>query len=98
MDTLAGQFCDSIVDISVTFSTADTILINPTICQEDFIEFQGMIYDITQPTDEISIVSPNGCDSLVIIDLSFYTPIDSIINLELCSGDSIIVNGVSFRR
>jgi gliding motility-associated-like protein len=96
MDTLAGQFCDSIVDISVTFSTADTILINPTICQEDFIEFQGMIYDITQPTDEISIVSPNGCDSLVIIDLSFYTPIDSIINLELCSGDSIIVNGVTY--
>ena len=98
IDTLTGMFCDSIVNINVSFLDADTIPINATICTGDSILLEGLWFNESFPYAELNIVNPNGCDSLVIIDVSFYPPSDSLISLELCSGDSIVVNNIVYNE
>jgi len=96
IDTIPGQFCDSIININVVFSTADTIVFDQTICQDDSVLIRGTYYDIDNPFEEIPIINPNGCDSLIQVDLQFYPIADTIIDTELCTNDSIEINGIFY--
>ncbi|MDF1699288.1 MAG: gliding motility-associated C-terminal domain-containing protein [Saprospiraceae bacterium] len=95
-DTLQGMFCDSIVNINVIFTGADTLIFDPVLCPGDSILIEGLWFNEDIPNAEINIVNPNGCDSLIIIDVSFFPEADSMLNVELCTGDSIVVNGTVY--
>jgi len=95
-DTLSGVACDSIIDINVTFQTGDTLRINDFICAGDSIEIEGIWYDEDFLFNEVILSSGGSCDSFLIVDLSVYPVADTLLDLQLCEGDSIVVAGFVF--
>jgi len=97
-DTIPGMVCDSIIDIRINFTTSDTIVENPTICLGDSIFIAGIWFSELLPNATIDIVNSVGCDSVLIIDVDFFPSADSLIDLTLCTGDSIVVNGTTYNE
>ncbi len=96
IDTLPGFVCDSIVNIQVNFYELDTTIIDTTICNGTSVMISGNTYDANQMIDTIDLSNVDGCDSLIFVNVSFYPTADSLIQLDLCSGDMIMVNGVIY--
>jgi gliding motility-associated-like protein len=93
-DTLSSvALCDSIIyqEIQVnptSFETrnifrclGDSVLINGT-----WVFTTGVYYD--------SLLSSNGCDSIIEINLTIASPIIINANIDICDGDSLLVHGV----
>ncbi|MEM9548605.1 MAG: gliding motility-associated C-terminal domain-containing protein [Bacteroidota bacterium] len=95
-DTISGMNCDSIVTINVEFLELDTVDITETICLGDSTFILGTWYSESFPSDEFSTMNATGCDSLIRVNVSFFPPADTLLNVMLCSGDSLIVNGAVF--
>lgn len=72
LEILAGSTCDSIVQIDLAFTAADTGQVNQTLCRGDFLTIDGVRYDeanvsgITSSGQNI-----RGCDSLTRVQLTF---------------------------
>ena len=98
IDTLPGITCDSFININVTFSNIDTSYILETICPGDSTEYFSTWFDEDNPNGEFPVANPNGCDSLFIVDISFYEVADSMINETLCEGSFIEVNGFIYNE
>ena len=83
---------------TTTFQVASTFIafIEPTLCPNESITVNGNTYDITTPMGEETIINPGDCDSTLMINLSFFSPADSLIDQQLCEGQSIIVNGNTY--
>ncbi len=65
--------------------------INPTLCEEESITINGVIYD-NNNTDGMEVLvgaASNGCDSIVQVHLDFYPEIITYINTTTCFGDVI---------
>ncbi len=88
--------CDSLLNINLNFVSQVNVERNETLCSGQSIEVNGIIYDEANPSGMETISSASGCDSLVMINLSFAPA--SIGNVEetLCSGGTITVNGVVY--
>lgn len=95
----AGQNgCDSTVNVSLTFSSILSSTISGPICQGETIVVNGTTYDYNNPTGTETVpgAGQNGCDSLYTIDL---TPADASsysVSDQLCSGESMVVNGTLY--
>ncbi len=98
IDTIPGIECDSFININVTFSNIDTSYIVETICAGDSVNYFSTWFDEDFASDEFPVSNPNGCDSLFIVDISFFPLTDSLINPILCEGDFIIVDGVTYNE
>ncbi len=95
----ASQYgCDSVVSINLNFLPAPVTTINSTLCQGESITVNGNVYDQNTPSgiERIPGVSPNGCDSTIIINLNFVSP--AIVNIDstLCAGGSLTLNGTVY--
>ncbi|MEE9372162.1 MAG: gliding motility-associated C-terminal domain-containing protein [Saprospiraceae bacterium] len=88
--------CDSIVTVDLTFITATEETISSILCEGEEINVNDEIYDIDRPTGQEIIRLSNGCDSIIIIDLSFKTSSTTIFNNKLCKEESIVVNGITY--
>ncbi|MEL6944652.1 MAG: hypothetical protein AAFO82_18505, partial [Bacteroidota bacterium] len=90
--------CDSVVVIDLSFVNSDTLFVERGICGEESLEFNGVTYDASNPSG-VEII-PNGsfagCDSVIVVNLSVLPIAESEINREICEGESIIVNGVTY--
>jgi gliding motility-associated-like protein len=71
----------------------DTIL-----CQEDFLFYNGTVYDKSNPTgmEALDAQTINGCDSIVNINVSFFPVAQSTIDTLLCADENILVNGTLY--
>lgn len=96
IDTIDGMKCDSFININVSFDDVDTSYILETICAGDSTNYFSTWFTEANPYEEITINAQSGCDSLIIVDISFFPPVDSLINPILCEGDFIIVNTVTY--
>lgn len=92
--------CDSIVNINLSFYPPAVFDLNQTLCESDSIIINGVVYDINNPsgTEIITNASVNGCDSIVNINLDFYTAAVFDLTQTLCEGESIIVNNVIYNQ
>jgi gliding motility-associated-like protein len=95
-DTIPGSRCDSIISIMVNFQDADTSSINEILCAGDSIMIGSLFYGENNLSDTITISNPNGCDSLTIINVSFYPQVDSLLMVPLCAGESTTINGTIY--
>ena len=96
IDTIDGIECDSFININVSFEDVDTSYILETICPGDSTNYFSTWFTEANPYEEITINAESGCDSLIIVDISFFPQVDSLINPLLCEGDFIIVNTVTY--
>jgi gliding motility-associated-like protein len=98
--TLAGaswQGCDSIINVDLDFINPVFNIIQ-SLCTGESLVVNGTTYDATHPagTEVFPGASSLGCDSTVNIFLTFNAPSTTSLNLTLCEGDSVVVNGTVF--
>ncbi len=95
-----GSFhgCDSTIFVSLTFNSVVTNNINETLCPGESMVVNGNTYDAsnTSGTETIDNGSYLGCDSVIVVDLSFYPVASSTLDDQLCIGGSMTVNGTVY--
>ncbi len=94
----ANGGCDSTIIIDLSFYNAVQTTVDDLLCTDESLTINGNIYDQNNPsgTEILENASANGCDSTVIIDLSFYPVATSSLNLMLCPEESMTVNGNTY--
>jgi hypothetical protein len=92
--------CDSIINVMLSFFPLDTFNIDTTLCPGESIMVNGVNYDITMPsgTEVLAGAAADGCDSIVVINLSFYPSDIFNLNGPLCRGESILVDGTVYNE
>ncbi|MCB9297384.1 MAG: gliding motility-associated C-terminal domain-containing protein [Lewinellaceae bacterium] len=85
-------------DIAIEVLSAPSASLSPTLCPGERLTVNGTIYDASNPTgtEVIPTGSVQGCDSTVIVNLSFYPDAVGELTTVLCSGGSIEVNGTVY--
>lgn len=94
----AQNGCDSTVQISLAFFPPITDTFSTVLCPGGSIIVNGTVYNETNPQGEetFSGAAQGGCDSLVFVSLSFEDSIITDLVLDLCAGDTVLVNGTSY--
>lgn len=79
--------CDSIVNITLIFYPPASDTISYIGCMGDgySVEVLGHTFDESNPTGTFTIIPPEGCDSIITVDLHF---LDCVASLEL-TGDQL---------
>jgi gliding motility-associated-like protein len=90
--------CDSTVQINLSFLQPASFDLVQTLCEGESVAVNGTVYDQNNPSGMETLVGAavNGCDSIVSIGLSFVAPVSEDIELELCSGENLTVNGTVY--
>ncbi|MBK8563195.1 MAG: gliding motility-associated C-terminal domain-containing protein [Saprospiraceae bacterium] len=95
-----GSFlgCDSVIFVSLAFSSVVTNTISETLCPDESIIVNGTTYNASNPsgTETIPNGSFLGCDSAIVVNLSFYLVASSTLDDQLCIGGSMMVNGTVY--
>jgi gliding motility-associated-like protein len=97
-DTLrfaAFNGCDSLRDIAIGILDEPRWELNDTLCESEFRIIHGTRYDINRSTgtERLSGMAANGCDSLVVVKLSFRSTLSGRYDIALCPEDSLLLNG-----
>ncbi len=98
LEDASANGCDSTIFIDIAFDNASFNNIMETICMNDEIEVNGVVYDFDNPNgaDTLFNGSVQGCDSIITVALDFY---DLAVGEEMetiCQGDTINILGVDF--
>jgi hypothetical protein len=71
--------------------------VNVTACFGSSYNFNGTNYTTAGIyTHNIPSGSVNGCDSTVVLNLTFLPEISSNQTIDICYGDSVVINGVTY--
>ena len=89
---VASNGCDSIRIIEIIEVNQIINNIEETICFGDSIVIDGVTYNEDNPVMTDTVVSSNGCDSIVNINITVLDQITGAFNETICYGDSILVN------
>jgi hypothetical protein len=95
LQTING--CDSIVTLNLTVNAALTGSFSQSICSGSSFPFNGL--QLTQPgayNDTLQTLS--GCDSIVTLNLSVNTVLESSMTNSICSGDTYLFNGLNLSQ
>ncbi len=95
-DTLrSAGGCDSIVELTLTVLTRSDQNITAEICQGDQYLFGGINYT-TSGTYRDTIPARNGCDSIIILELTVHPTAQTLVEQEICEGSSFVFGGQSY--
>lgn len=92
--TAAG--CDSIVTLNLNVTPAITSTINRTICKGNAYNFGGTNYTSSQNGIQHTFQTPNGCDSIVTLNLTVTPPLTGTQTTNICQGQSYTFNGITY--
>ena len=84
--------CDSIIILDLAISPTYSINTSASICPGDSLLFGGN-YLTAAGTYYDSLQSVNGCDSVMILDLSINATYSMNTNAAICQGDSLLFGG-----
>lgn len=92
-DTLSSAFtCDTILTTNLTVQSAFTISVSQSICEGDSF-FAGGGYQSGGGVFRDTFSTAEGCDSIVITNLTVADTFRIISTLYLCPGDSVFAGG-----
>lgn len=92
---LAVGGCDSVIILNLSILPDLTTQFDVNICPGESFFFEGV--DITDPGVYTSLYSgENGCDSTVILNLSYYPADDDTVQAVICEGESYELYGQVF--
>jgi len=88
--------CDSMVTYNLFFFEESNFTLEDVLCSGESIMVNGIVYDELNDSgvEVLEDMGVNGCDSIVIVDLSFNPVYDLASDTTLCQGDSIFINGL----
>ncbi|MEZ4959442.1 MAG: gliding motility-associated C-terminal domain-containing protein [Saprospiraceae bacterium] len=90
--------CDSTVNVNLSFLPVASFLLNDQLCTGGSITVNGTVYNEANPSgmEVLPNAAANGCDSTVIVDLTFGDEVVVNFNPVLCPGESIFINGTLY--
>ncbi len=92
------QGCDSIVVVNLQFFPIASGTLNRTLCVGQSLTVGGQTFNGINPSG--SVVLPNaalhGCDSTVLVSLSFVQTLNTFLTPTLCIGETFNVSGTVF--
>ena len=94
---VASNGCDSTVNITITSIQTATFKLDTTVCSNDTLLINGNIYDINNSSGQEIYTSSSGCDSTVIVNLTFNlqpTVTSNFSDTTVCEDDTITVYGI----
>jgi gliding motility-associated-like protein len=94
----SANSCDSTVNVNLTFNQQVTFNLDSTLCPNGSLTINGNVYDINTPAGMETFVNGSylGCDSTVLVNLSFFTVAFLNLTQTLCPGGSLTVNGAVY--
>ena len=93
-DTLTSiNGCDSVIVTDLTVFPTYEIIQNIEICNGNSYMAEGILQTETGIYYD-TLTSINGCDSVIITDLTVFPTYEIIQNIEICNGDSYIAEGI----
>jgi gliding motility-associated-like protein len=93
IDTFQNQLsCDSIIIFNLTVLPNATTPLSVQICEGQTYNFNGQDLS-SQGTYVANLQTSSGCDSLVELELSVVSKLESEINLSLCPNDQTVFGG-----
>lgn len=95
---IASGGCDSIITINLIFLSETFSEEIFTLCQGASIIIDGQLFNEANPSGTIITVSSNGCDSIIIVDLTFDLVSTEVISYNGCINDgySVVVGGITY--
>ncbi len=90
---LASNGCDSLVYTHLLVKNAIVTTLYPSICEGDSLFAEGA-WQVLSGTYTDSLVAFDGCDSLVVNELTVLNTINTFDSLKICAGDSVLIHGV----
>ncbi len=78
--------CDSVLQLNLEILMPDTLIINESVCPGYYFNGNGF-YTSTPGTYVQNLFNSNGCDSIIILNLSNYSIDTTIINDFNCYGE-----------
>lgn len=93
IDTLQNSAgCDSIITLTLAINGTYRNTLNTVICAGDSVIFDGRVFTSAGVyTDTFSTV--NGCDSIMVLNLTLNQPSTTTLNVGICSGNTYTFNG-----
>ncbi len=95
MDTLVNaNGCDSVLTLTLTVNPVTNGTLNVGICQGQTYLFNG----VSLSTSGIyldTLTNTTGCDSILTLNLTVSTSINTSFNQSICQGQSYLYNGVN---
>lgn len=92
----AANGCDSIINVIIVFKDQLTTAIDTAICKGSSININGTVYNDTKLTGSTTLLSKDGCDSIVTVTVKLRDQVKKTINPSLCSGEIITISGKTF--
>ncbi|MEO1623929.1 MAG: gliding motility-associated C-terminal domain-containing protein [Bacteroidota bacterium] len=90
--------CDSLLDVSISYTQMIAGNVSTTLCEGSSLMVNGTQYDEDNPsgTEIIAGGSIMGCDSTVLINLSFEEASVSQLETTICEGNTLLVGSTLF--
>ena len=90
--------CDSTVSVNVSFFAPALGSVNSVICATDTFTLAGEAFHADRPSGDVVLpgASANGCDSMVSVSVSFFTPALGNVNPVICATDTFTLAGEAF--
>ena len=90
-ENMGSQGCDSLVQIDIQFESAIFEMLDFTICADEQVEVNNVIYDITNTMGSDTLESVNGCDSILTIQVNVIDVPEGSFTADICEGEDIII-------
>lgn len=84
--------------ICVEDNDAATNTLSGSLCPDEFLIVNGTLYNQTNPNGTEILTAANGCDSTVMIDLTFLSDANTNLNPTLCPNEILLVNGTLYNQ
>ncbi len=94
----ATNGCDSIINVDLNFQETILVSYSRILCAEEFLVVNGVIYNQSNPSGEELLSTIHGCDSIMTINLQFDDVVEEFLELELCAGESVDINDITYNR
>lgn len=89
---------DSVLIVNLTILTPAVNQITATYCKNEALLVNGHIYDASNPTgtEYLPGAAYTGCDSVIVISLSFLSDANHHLQQTICTGDTVWVNNQAY--
>lgn len=97
----SADYCPDEDSFNISIVPAVSSLFTPTdLCPDYRIQIGSVVFDSSHTNDTVVLTgaAANGCDSLVIVQLYFNSPVDSHLVASLCPGQSLSVNNTLYNE
>lgn len=88
--------CDSIIEIDLGFDSEALTLINDSYCFGEQVVINDVTFNQNYTSQDFQFQGSTGCDSTVMVDLSFMAPGEGLINDVMCPGEELSIGNETF--